>query len=175
MNHTKRIQLRSALFLMAICTSATVLAAVNVDLEVQNQNGVNVLVVTRNNSQCAGGPIDCIEIKPGSQPHLFFSMQGACSGSDYRLTKFRIAERNKEWPTPGNKLNSQIASDFCADPDSGYVNFMTCENDLRDGMMKLKDFNRTPTTVYYEITAANCMNANEEIYLDPRIENKGNN
>jgi hypothetical protein len=175
MNHIKRISLRSALLLAAIGTSASVWAAVNVDLEVQNQNGTNVLVVTKNNSQCADGPIDCIEIKPGSQPHLFFSMQGACTGTDYRLTKFRIAERNKQWPTPGNPLNAQTASDFCADPGTGYVNFMTCDNDLRDGMMKLKDFNRTPTTVYYEITAENCMDANEEIYLDPRIENKGTN
>ncbi len=175
MNHTKRIPLRSALFFMAMCSSASVLAAVNVELEVQNQNGTNVLVVTRNNSQCAGGPIDCIEIGQGSKPHLYFRMPGACESSGYRLTEFRIAERNKQWPTPGNPMDAQIASDFCADPSTGYVNFVTCENDLRDSMMKLKDFNRTRATVFYEVTAANCMDASEEIYLDPRIENQGDN
>jgi len=112
MTNIKKGMLGSAALLLSLVFSTSLFAAVNVDLEVQSVNGANVLVVTRNNSQCA-------------------------------------------------------------DANSGYIDFMTCDNDLRDAMMKLKDFNSAPGTVYYEVTAENCMNPNEKIYLDPRIENKG--
>jgi len=173
MTTMKKSMLGSTVLLLSLGLSASLFAAVNVDLEIQSVNGANVLVVTRNNSQCADGPIDCIEVKAGTKPHLFFSLQGACAGTDYKLTKFRIAERNKQWPTPGTPLSAQVASDFCADANSGDIDFMTCDNDLRDAMMKLKDFNSAPGTVYYEVTAEHCMNPNDKIYLDPRIENKG--
>lgn len=173
MTNVKKSMPGSALFLLSLGFSASLMAAVNIDLEVQTSNGSNVLVVTRNNSQCTDGPIDCIEVKAGTKPHLFFSLQGACVGTDYKLTKFRIAERDKQWPTSEDPLNPQIASDFCADATTGYVDFMVCENDLRDAMLKLKDFNSAPGTVYYEITAENCMNPDEKIYLDPIIRNKG--
>jgi hypothetical protein len=171
MIQTIKTPLQGAVFCLALCSTTLALGAVNVDLEVQD----GALVVIRNNAQCAGGPIDCIEVSQGTQPHLFFELKGACSSSDYRLTKFRIAERNKQWPSPGNPLSAQIASDFCADANTGYINFTTCENDLRDSKMKLKDYNRSPTSVWYEITAASCSNPNEEIYLDPQIKNGGGN
>jgi hypothetical protein len=160
---------------LALCLTTLVLGAVNVDLEVQNNNGSSVLVVTKNNAQCEGGPIDCIEVSEGSQPHLFFSLKGACHSTDYRLTKFRIAERDKQWPTPENPLSAQIAGDFCADANTGYINFVSCDNDVRDAMMKLKNYNRAAATVYYEVTAAGCTNPDDEIYLDPEIRNKGGN
>jgi hypothetical protein len=171
MNKWTKSALPGALSILALGFSTQALAAVNVDLEVQN----GTLVVTANNAQCAGGPLDCIEIKSGTQPHLFFSLKGACSSSNYKLTKFRIAERDKQWPSLGNPLSGPIAGDFCSDANTGYVDFVSCNNDLRDGMMKLKDHNRSPSTVYYEITAANCSNPNDEIYLDPQIKNGGGN
>ncbi|MCJ7816114.1 MAG: hypothetical protein MUP31_08715 [Xanthomonadales bacterium] len=169
MIQTIKTPLQGAVFCLALCSTTLALGAVNVDLEVQD----GALVVIRNNAQCAGGPIDCIEVSQGTQPHLFFELKGACSSSGYRLTKFRIAERNKQWPSPGSPLSAQIASDFCADVNTGYINFMTCENDLRDSKMKLKDYNSSQASVYYEITAANCSNLDEEIYLDPQIKNGG--
>jgi len=161
-----------AVFFLALCSTSLALGAVNVDLEVQG----GALVVTANNSQCANGPIDCIEVKPRTQPHLFFSLKDACSSpADYKLTKFRIAEREKQWPSPGSPLSAQIADDFCADANTGYIDFMACGNDLKDKQMKIKDHNRTVASVYYEVTAVNCSDPDQEIYLDPRIDNGGGN
>jgi len=175
MKPTKMIIGLAAMFAFALGSSASVLAAVNVELEVQVQGGTKVLVVTQNNAQCQGGPIDCIEVASGTQPHLFFNLKGACNGVDYRLTAFRIAQRNKQWPTPANPLQLSTAEDFCADEESGYVDFMACRNDLKSDKMKLKDYNRNAETVYYEITAANCANPADKIFLDPQIKNGGNN
>jgi hypothetical protein len=163
------------LFLLALGTSGTALAAVNIELEVQNRDGSNVLVVTRNNAQCSGGPIDCIEVKEGTQPHMNFTLKGACNSVDYALTAFRISPVNKQWPTPDKPLKTTTAEDFCADSESGYIDFMACNNSLSDKKMKLKNFNRFTENVFYEITAANCENPAEEIFLDPQIRNKGGN
>ena len=168
---SKRTAFNGTLFLLALCSTSLALGAVNVDLEAQN----GALVVTRNNAQCPGGPIDCIEVKHGTQPHLFFTLKDACGLTDYKLTKFRIAEADKQWPSSQNPLSVQIADDFCAVADSGYVHFEICGNDLKNGKMKIKDHNRSVTSVYYEITAVNCSNPNDKIYLDPRIENGGGN
>ena len=166
-----KIAFHGAVFFLALCSTSLALGAVNVDLEVQD----GALVVTKNNAQCPGGPIDCIEVKPGTHPHLFFTLKGACGSTNYKLTKFRIAEADKQWPSSGNRLNEQIADDFCAVADSGYVHFEICDNDLKNDKMKIKDHNSSVTSVYYEVTAANCSNPEQEIYLDPRIKNGGGN
>jgi hypothetical protein len=172
MTKLKRTTFHGAVLLLALCSTSLALGAVNVDLQVQN----GALEVTGNNAQCSDGPIDCIEVKPGTQPHLFFSLEDACSSSaNYKLTKFRIAEREKQWPSSENPLSAQIADDFCADANTGYIDFMACNNDLKDKKMKIKDHNRSVTSVYYEVTAANCSNPEQEIYLDPRIKNGGGN
>ncbi len=168
-------KLRAALLILAAGTSVNAWSAVNVELEVQNQGGSTVLVVTKNNAQCQGGPIDCIEVAAGTQPHLYFTLKGGCASSGYGLTAFRITQTDKQWPTPQRPLKLEIAEDFCAGEESGYVDFMACQNELRPDKMKLKDFNRFVENVYYEVTAANCTDPSDEIFLDPQIKNKGGN
>jgi len=172
MTKLKKTAVRCTVFFLALCSTSLALGAVNIDLQVQD----GALVVTRNNAQCPDGPIDCIEVKSGTQPHLFFSLKDACTPSaNYRLTKFRIAEADKVWPSSSNPLSAQIAGDFCADANTGYVDFMSCNNALKDKQMKIKDHNHTKVSVYYEVTAANCSNPQQEIFLDPRIDNGGGN
>lgn len=167
MNYVRKIS-----FCIVLCFSATAMAAVNIELEVDNSVTPPILVVTKNNAQCTGGPIDCIEVARGTNPHMFFTLNKACSGVDYRLSKFRIAEENKQWPTPSSPLSLDVSRDFCADRNTGYVDFRYCDNSLTDKTMKLKNFNSKPADVFYEITATHCTN-NEEIYLDPQIKNGG--
>jgi hypothetical protein len=166
---------RATLLILAAGASANAFSAVNIELEVQNQGGSTVLVVTKNNARCPGGPIDCIEVAAGSQPHLFFTLKGGCDSTGYGLTAFRVAQAEKQWPTPQRPLKLEIAEDFCADEESGYVDFMACQNELRADKMKLKDFNRLEGSVFYEVTAAHCTDPAKEIFLDPQIKNKGGN
>jgi hypothetical protein len=175
MNLTNKPKILAVLSFLALGTSGTVLSAVDIELEVQNQGGSNVLVVTRNSARCSGGPFDCIEVKAGTQPHMYFTLNGACDTVDYALTAFRIGPVNKQWPTATNPLTTSMAEDFCAGAESGYVDFMACRNTLSDKKMKLKNYNRSEENVFYEITAANCSNPAEKIYLDPQIRNKGGN
>lgn len=160
---------------LALGISGAAFSAVNIELEVQTQNGSRVLVVTKNNARCPDGPIDCVEVKAGTQPHMYFTLKGACKSVDYALTAFRIGTVDKEWPTPAKPLKTRTAEDFCAGAESGYVDFMACRNSLSDKKMKLKNFNRFEESVFYEVTAANCKNPADEIYLDPQIRNKGGN
>ena len=169
---TRSIQIGAALLVLGF--SSLAVAAIQVDLEVNESK----LVVTGNNAQCSDGPIDCIEVKFGTNPHLFFNLKGACmdKGPDYRLTAFRIGTQNKVWPTSENPLPAHIASDFNASPNSGYVNLTAGDNQLSKDKIKLKDHNRSAYTVYYEVTASHCTNTSAgDIYLDPSIKNGGNN
>jgi len=168
MNHARR-----ASFCIAFCFSLPAVAAVNVELEVDSSATPPVLVVTKNNAQCAGGPIECIEVEQGTNPHMFFTLKKACNGVDYKLSKFRIAEKNKQWPTPSNPLPLPVSKDFCADRNTGYVDFRYCNNSLADNEMKLKNFNSKAADVFYEVTATHCDNDEEKIYLDPQIKNGG--
>lgn len=164
---------RAGAFWIALGVTPLATAAVNIELELDDKGNPQALVVTKNNAQCAGGPIDCIEVKRGTQPHMFFNLKKACNGIDYKLTKFRITQTNKQWPTPQNPMDAAVARDFCADRNTGYVDFRYCNNDLRDGKMKLRNFNKKAADVYYEVTAASCSNPSKEIKLDPLIRNKG--
>jgi len=156
----------------SLCFS-TLAMAVNVELKVDDSVSPPVIVVTSNNAQCPGGPLDCIDVKPGSQPHMFFKLPGACNGVEYKLTKFRIAEQDKKWPTSDNPMDAEIAKDFCVDRNDGKVHFGYCNNQLKDDMMKIKNFNRKRVNLFYEVTAEHCTNTGEEVYLDPEIRNRG--
>lgn len=165
---------RCALVLTALGFSTLVVAAVQVELQVSGSE----LVVTANNAQCTGGPIDCIEVKQGTNPHLFFNLNGACgnNGPAYKLTAFRIGLQNKVWPTSSNPLPLNIAQDFGADPNTGYANLGQDDNALRDNKIKLKNHNSSAYVVYYEVTATHCTDMTApKIYLDPQIKNGGNN
>jgi hypothetical protein len=173
MNHSMNWA-RFAVFLVALGFSTLALAAVQVDLEVDGSK----LVVTGNTAQCVGGPIDCIEVKQGTNPHLFFNLNGACgnSGPVYKLTAFRIGLQNKVWPTSSNPLPANIARDFDANPQTGYTNLSQGDNKLNDNKIKLKDHNSSAYMVYYEITATHCTDITApKIFLDPQIKNGGNN
>lgn len=167
---TKKVIIGGTVFCIALCSTTLALGAVNIELEVQDSQ----LIVTKNNAQCAGGDIGCIEIQPGTQPHMFFTLKGGCS-SGYKLSNFRISEGYKQPPGPNNPLNANIASDFCADASSGYVNFSSCDNDLNESKMKIKDYNRSVATVYYDVEVVNCSNGSDAITLDPQIRNGGGN
>ena len=165
---------RFAVFLAALGFSSLALAAVQVDLSVSGSK----LAVTGNTAQCTGGPIDCIDVKAGTNPHLFFNLDGACgsNGPAYKLKSFRIGMQNKVWPTSAKPLPAHIASDFNANAQNGYVNLAAGNNQLRDDKIKLKDHNRTAYTVYYDVTVAHCTDMTAgDIHLDPQIKNGGNN
>jgi hypothetical protein len=163
---------RFAVFLAAIGFSTLAMAAVQVGLQVSGSK----LVVISDNAQCAGGPIDCIDVQKGTKPNLFFNLNGACgnSGPAYKLTAFRIGLQNKVWPTPSTALPTDVADDFGANPHTGYVNLSEGNNQLSDNKIKLKDKNGSEYTVYYEVTAAHCTDMTApDIHLDPQIKNRG--
>lgn len=171
--HKKTNWIRAGAFWIALGISGVVTAAVNVELKVDDENNPQALVVSKNNAQCAGGPLDCIEVKPGTNPHMFFTLKKACAGVNYRLASFRITQTDKKWPTPEDPMDAAVAKDFCADRTSGYVDFNYCRNDLQKGQMKLKNFNEHAGDVFYEVTAVRCDNPSYKIVLDPRIKNGG--
>jgi len=166
--------IRFATVLVAVGFSGSAMAAVQVDLQVDGSR----LVVAANNAQCAGESIDCIDVKHGTNPHLFFNLSGACgnNGPVYRLAAFRIGMQSKVWPTPSTPLPTHIASDFNANPQTGYVNLTVDNNQLSNNKIKLKDHNRSTYTVFYDVTAAHCTDMTAgDIHLDPKIKNGGNN
>ena len=168
-----KMPLRCGQIFLALCFSMPAMAAVQVDLAV---NG-STLTVTGNNAQCSGGPIGCIDVQHGTNPHLFFNLNGACThnGPDYKLTAFRIGLQSKVWPTPSTPLPAHIAQDFSANAQDGYVDLNNSDNSLSDGKIKLKDHNRTAYTVYYDVTASHCTDTGaQDIHLDPQIKNRGN-
>lgn len=165
---------KPVMLLVAVGFSTTAVAAVQVDLKVNGSD----LSVTRNTAQCSGGPIDCIEVKFGTNPHLYFNLPGACgrNGPKYRLAAFRIGLKHKVWPSPASPLPAHIAEDFNANANTGYVNLHIPDNSVSDDKIKLKDHNRSAYTVYYDVTAAHCTaQTAHDIHLDPQIKNGGNN
>jgi hypothetical protein len=79
--------------------------------------------------------------------------------------------RNKDWPTQDNPLSSDVAGDFNADPNTGYIKW-DGSNSLGDDKIKIRNKNRTAYSVFYEITATECTGSGE-IKLDPVIKNGG--
>ena len=171
-------QLSTGIVLMAMLAANSVFA-IQVDLEIDTGVNPPALKVTNNSNPCDSGPgnSDCIEVAKGSQPHMYFNLKNACNagGPDYKLMKFRITEKNKDWPSLRNPMNQEVAKDFCADRNSGYVELRNCRNQRKDDKLKLKNFNSKEANVYYEITAEPCSGSGDAIYLDPVIRNKGNN
>jgi len=162
--------------LAVACFPLAASAAVQVKLAVNDDTS---LYVTSNDSQCAGGPIDCIDVAKGSSPNLFFDLDNACKsgGPAYRLTQIRIAMASKDWPTSTNPLPQYVVDDFYADPNTGVIDLVGGDggnNSLKDDRIKLKDNNQhtNPYTVFYEITAQQC-NGTGEIFLDPSVKNGG--
>lgn len=176
------IEMKKPLFagiVLMVMLTANSAFAIQVDLAVDTDVNPPALKVISNSNPCDSGPgnSDCIEVAKGSQPHMYFNLKNACkaNGPDYKLTKFRIAEKNKDWPSLQNPMNQEVAKDFCADQNSGYVELRNCRNQRKDDKLKLKNFNMKAVDVFYEITAEPCSGSGDAIYLDPIIRNKGNN
>ena len=171
MNQTTGIKRIIAGFaiLMAWFPAAT-MAAIHIELDVAD----GALYVSSNSGRCPDGRIDCIAVQKGDEPHLFFDLAKACKrdGPPYKLNRFRIAMKDKHWPTADNPLPANVASDFNADPSTGVVDLTAGENQLKDDRIKLKDRNNSAYTVYYEIQATGC-DGSGEIVLDPAIRNTG--
>jgi len=149
-------------------------AAIYVQLEV---SGGDSLIVIGNGSQCANGPLDCIEVTKGSSPNLYFDLDKACKsgGPEYQLEQIRIAMADKDWPTAGNPLPDDVADDFYADKDTGVIDLVRGNhgwNKLSKDRIKLKDKNSREYMVFYEITARQC-DGNGTIVLDPMVRNDG--
>lgn len=163
-----------AAFISVSCFSGMAMAAVHVELAVDGTTAPPSLYVISNDSKCPGGAEDCIEVARGSSPNLFFDLDDSCkaSGPEYRLAKFRIAMSPKDWPTSGNPLPAHVAEDFDADPNTGFVNLASSDNQLKDERIKFKDKNSSAYEVSYEVTAVSCT-GNGEIKLDPTIRNGG--
>jgi len=170
MKTVKQAVISAGIILLAGLCSANVWAAV-VTLDVDNSSGSPRLVVTNNSAQCPGGPLDCIEIGVGNQPHMIFKLNKACQpgGTEYGLVDFYVMEHEKTWPAP---LDPSTASDFCADPATGKVNLSSCGNKGKDDQLKIKNFNRKKVTVYYQVIAKHCTGG-DTIEMDPEIRNKG--
>ena len=147
----KRKFLRRIFLVTAVCVCfpAASAAAVHVELEV---SGGTSLVVTANDSRCADGPMDCIEVAKGSSPNLYFDLDNACKsdGPEYQLAQIRIAMAEKDWPTTSNPLPDDVAEDFYADKYTGIVDLVGGNhgwNDLSKSRIKLKDKNGTMFTL----------------------------
>jgi hypothetical protein len=153
---------------------ALAVAATHVELDATPKTNPTALVVIDNDSQCAGGEIDCIAVPQGSGHNMFFDLDKACKtdGPAYKLSAFRLAEADKAWPTPANPLSKKITDDFNADPTTGYIKWDSNDNTLSDDRIKLKNKNIEAYNVYYEITATECTGTGE-IKLDPVIKNGG--
>jgi len=176
------IEMKRPLFvgiLFVVSLAAGPALAIQVDLGVDTGVNPPALKVTSNSNPCDSGPSnsECIEVAKGSQPHMYFNLKNACKegGPGYKLMKFRITEKNKDWPSLRSPMNQEVAKDFCADRNSGYVELRNCRNQRKDDKLKLKNFNSKEANVYYEITAEPCSGSGDAIYLDPVIRNKGNN
>lgn len=149
--------------------------AVNVTLEVDDSTDPPRLVVVNNTARCPGGPIDCIEVSSGQQPHMYFRLNRACQpgGTEWGLSRFYVMEQEKVWPA---SLAVATADEFCADPNTGEVDMGSCGNQARDNQLKVKNYNRNAGTVYYMVEAAHCTDSGRRpIGLDPEIRNKGGN
>jgi len=173
MTINKKMTSLGVLLLAVLSVCAPVSAAVNVALEVDDSVNPPVLVVVNNNARCPGGPIDCIEVQSGEQPHMFFSLNRACQpgGSEWGLSRFYVMEYEKTWPAP---LTTEVADEFCANPDTGEVYLSRCQNQARDNQLKIKNFNRSEGSVYYMVEAQHCTDPGRRpIGLDPEIRNRG--
>lgn len=163
---------RTGLLVGCLLLSANAFAVV-VTLDVDESTDPPTLYVSNNNAQCAGGPIDCIEVARGSQPHMLFKLNRACQpgGTEWGLSRFYVMEQEKNWPAP---LPGDTADEFCADPGTGEVSMSRCGNDVKDSQLKIKNYNRKERTVYYMIEAEHCTDSGRQpIGLDPQIRNKG--
>jgi len=155
---------------LTACFPALALAAIHVDLGVSG----DALFVASNDSRCEDARIDCIAVKKGDEPDLFFDLDKACKsgGPSYKLSQIRIAMASKRWPSPDNPLPANVAADFSADPNTGIIDLSAGNNQLKDDRIKLKDKNSGAYTVYYEIQATSCEGSGA-IVLDPAIRNTG--
>lgn len=168
-----------AVLLGALFLSTLAIAAVEVELELDDLADPTALVITANDSPCDGMILNCIQVEAKDSPHLFFYLKNACKdgGPQYKLETFKITQVDKTWPTVENPLNLLVANDFYANPKTGIVDLEAGKNKLKDEKIKLKNFNSREYTVFYEIAASPCDEASTDpdIYLDPEIRNKGNN
>jgi hypothetical protein len=157
-----------------VCFSPAAMAATHIELKASPEINPTHLEVVDNDSQCAGGPIDCIEVPAGSGHNMFFDLDKACTadGPNYKLSAFRLAMKHKDWPTSSNPLSADIAGDFAVNPDDGYATWVSGDSTLSDSRIKIKNKNIKAYSVYYEITAVEC-NGTGEIKLDPVIRNGG--
>jgi len=174
MNALASIALKTGACIFPLMLSANVFAVV-VNLDVDESQDPPTLYVSNNNAQCRGGPVDCIEVTRGSQPHMFFKLNKACQpgGSNWRLSRFYVMKHEKHWPAP---LTTEIANEFCADPNTGEVNMNRCDNKAKNNQIKIKNYNRKEGTVYYMVEAEHCTDTGRRpIGLDPEIRNKGGN
>jgi len=173
MSRKNRWMRKSAIPVIAavVCFPVVVMADAYIDL---NASSPSTLQVSSNSSPCPGEGLACINVPGGSSHHLFFDLKNACkqNGPQYKLSAFRLAMKDKDWPTASNPLPANVAGDFGADPNTGYVNWDAGNNSLSDDKIKLKDKNVGAYSVFYEITATGCNGAGE-IKLDPVIKNGG--
>ena len=155
-------------------SSQVAVAAIQVELVVVTSTATPTLQVFSNSSQCAGGPLDCIEVAKFTKPNIRFLLEDACEpdGPDYGFTQIRIGMINKVWPTPANPLWADVASDFNADANTGVVDLTAGKNKLDDHVIKFKNRNSANYMVFYEISGEEC-GGGATITLDPRIRNYG--
>jgi len=172
--------MRIAIFLSALGFSSLAIAAIKVDLKLDDPMDPKALVIDSNDAKCGGTQLNCIEVAHGTSPNIVFNLPNACgsgaSDPQYRLSSMRITLINKVWPTNANPLNEKVAADFNADPNTGRIDFLVGNNKQTKSKLRFKNKNRNEYTVFYEITAVHCDDSSDanNISLDPEIRNKGN-
>ena len=159
-----------SIFTFTAFVPALAVAAIHVELGVANM----ALYVIDNDARCPDAEIDCIQTTRGDEPDIFFDLDKACKpdGPQYKLSQFRIAMAEKQWPNPDFPLPGYAARDFNADPNTGVVDLSAGNNQLKDDRIKLKDSNSDVYTVYYEVQAVPCAGG-DPIVLDPAVRNTG--
>jgi hypothetical protein len=158
--------------------STVAIAKVEVELGLDDPEDPTALEIISNDSKCEGAILDCIDVTAGSSPFIFFRLPDACGtgGGDpqYKLSRMRITLIEKIWPTTAIPLYDEVADDFKADPDTGYIDFNNGNNKKRKHKLKFKNDNSHAYTVFFEIEAKHCTdNTKPALFLDPEIRNKG--
>ena len=179
-----------AIFASIVIAFSTSVFAGYLDLIVTGSGAGTKLEIDASDVKC-GSDKNCIQTIKGSSLDLDFKLDKACQdgGPNYKLNgmKFSMIQRQ---PDPANPalmskafgyytLPAIVARDFDTEADGTvkWGNTARNNNKLHDDKIKIKDKNEGEYVVFFQIEARKCdasLPGPGVIYLDPRVENRGN-
>lgn len=179
-----------AIFTTIVLVFSTSVFAGYVDLIVEGTGGSTKLKIDDSDVKC-GSDKNCILTTKGSALDLDFKLKKAGNegGPNYKLNGMQLSMIQR-YPDPADpgvmikafgayNLPAIVMQDFDAKADGTvkWDNTSGNNNKLHDDKIKIKDKNEGEYVVFFQIAAKKCnvdLPGPDVIYLDPRIENKGN-